>query len=137
MSGRLCESDSERAWVEAWVIRATMQRAKGEWRSSGGVTVFPAIDEDFNEIDGIRRGKKWERPQIDRLKTKYLARLRPDGELTDATVFELAVEIEKGRRCQTIDGMRQPGTPSLYQPTGILALLEDAAQSHSEAFVTR
>jgi hypothetical protein len=108
----LCESEDERAFVEALLVQAIYKIHHTREYSDDGV--IRVTHDQLGRIVGARhRDLRWAPQQIERLKRKYVTRER-DGK--PASRFELLLEVRKGER-----GRGQArGRPSEYRPTGIL-----------------
>jgi Bifunctional DNA primase/polymerase, N-terminal len=116
---RLCMGDHEEWFVEALV---SLLVYKG--RSSQERTLL-ATNSQIGRIAVLRRAaepRSWDNQQIERLKRKYIT--RPGKR---ATIFELVREVRKGACGKGTEA----GTPSEYEPTGILIFLDQVAQSPS------
>lgn len=115
----LCESDDERAFVEALTVQASYKMFHtGEYLEDG---VIRATHEQLGRIAGARHGGlRWAPQQIERLKRKYVTR---EGDGKAASRFELLREVRKGERGR--GGAR--GRPSEYRPTGILRFFPTTA----------
>jgi hypothetical protein len=111
----LCNSDDERAFVEALIVHVTHQLVdRGEHAPDGLIRM---THDQLRRIAGDRReGKRWGPEQLERLKCKYITRVA-DGKI--ASRFELLVEVRKGERGRG----RASGSPTVYRPTGIAHLL--------------
>ena len=107
----LCRSEHEAAFVGGLVVHAIQEAAvrPGEHLRSTHDQIRAIVRERHPDIE-------WDNKQFDRLKAKYVARISKPP----ASRSELLVEIEKGKR---VPGSDQPGTPSVYRPTGLLKLL--------------
>jgi hypothetical protein len=115
----LCESDDERAFVEALLVQATYKMdCTREYFDDG---VIRATHDQLRRIAGARHGGlRWAPQQIERLKRKYVTR---EGDGKPASRFELLREVRKGER-----GRGQArGRPSEYRPTGILQFFPPTA----------
>ncbi|WP_422932230.1 hypothetical protein [Singulisphaera sp. PoT] len=108
---RLCDSRDEEAFVTAVLLHVEHELSATK---DGRVRMTDAQVQEIaaRRFDGI----KWGPQQVERLKSKYLAR-PVDGKPT--TRFELMRELAKGSRRTG----QAAGTPSEYLPTGLLALL--------------
>lgn len=111
----LCESDDERAFVEALMAQATYKML--HTREYSADRVIRATHDQIRRIaGGSREGPGWSSEQFERLKRKYVTR-ELDGK--PASRFELLREARKGERRRG----EPRGRPSEYRPTGILLLL--------------
>jgi hypothetical protein len=111
----LCNSDDERAFVEALVIQ-TMHKIL-HTREYLDDRVIQMTQDQIRQIAGSRHeARNWGPQQLERLKCKYLTR---DGDGKPTTRFELLREIRKGFRKRG----QKSGEPSAYQPTGVMLLL--------------
>jgi hypothetical protein len=111
----LCESEDERAFVEALLVQAIYKMHHTREYSDDGV--IRATHDQLGRIVGARHGGlRWAPQQIERLKRKYVTR---EGDDKPASRFELLREVRKGER-----GRGQArGRPSEYRPTGLLRFL--------------
>ena len=106
----------EERFVEALVSILVYQR-----RSSAEPT-FLATNSQMARIAGLRNRaepRPWDNQQIERLKRKYVTR---PGQ--PATGFELVREVRMGARTKGAEA----GTPSEYEPTGLLLFLDPASR---------
>jgi hypothetical protein len=105
---RVCETADEVLFVTAWLCLAKYQAAI----SPGGI--LTATDAMIRDVANRRAGPiGWHDQTINRLKRRYVARLGKP-----ATRLELLDVMETGRRGKS----GQPGTPSIYRPTGLLVI---------------
>ena len=112
---RLCNSDDERAFVEALVVLTTYKIL--HTREYSDEAVIRMTHDQIRQIASNRReGLEWGHQQVERLKCKYVTR-EADGK--PASRFELLREVLKGERKRS----HPRGRPSEYQPTGVLRLL--------------
>lgn len=111
ISDRLCISDDEESFVEALVVHVTHKRDN---LKEDGVKM---TDDQVRQIAVDRRGadwRPWDKRQIERLKGKYVSRPGRPG-----SRCELLKMLSRGVR-----GIgKRPGTPSVYETTGIERLL--------------
>jgi hypothetical protein len=121
----LCASCDEERFVEtllAVVLYQSQERPELERSARVSVT-----QDQLREIAACRFGLEtlpWDNPnEMRRLKRKYISGLL-NGQQRPADRFELLREVEKG---QPRKGAA-PGTPSLYEPTGILSLIAPGRQ---------
>jgi hypothetical protein len=119
---RICESGDERCFLECFI--AAFLRQQSQQRGSVDSTTISLTNNQIRDI-AVRRFSLPERPwksdnQIDRLKQKYISRPGTDGRWGSVERFELFRQVAKGNRARGTT----PATPSVYQPTGILTLME-------------
>jgi hypothetical protein len=112
---RLCNSDNERAFVEALAVMTTYKIL--HTREYSDEAVVRMTHDQLKQIAADRnKGLVWGPQQVERLKRKYVTR-EADGK--PASRFELLREVLKGERKPG----QALGRPSEYRPTGILQLV--------------
>lgn len=113
---RLCISDAERLFVEALIVYVTHRR------NNLNEDVIQMTDGHILKIAVDRRGadwRPWDNQQIERLKRKNIG--RPDRPATVCELLWMTIPGQRGKG-------RKPGTPSVYETTGIERLLSPRAR---------
>jgi hypothetical protein len=122
----LCKTPEERQFVGTLV--AVVMYQSHDQLGLRPVELISITDNQLRQVTALRVDLEvppWDNPtKISRIKRKYVSRLI-DGRRECAKRFELLREVEKGVRRKGAT----PGKPSLYEPTGILTLIELARQS--------
>jgi Bifunctional DNA primase/polymerase, N-terminal len=119
---RLCESDDERQFVAtilAIVLYERSESANGSYASSVSLT-HKQIRQHAARRFNLREPPWRSDNQINRLKQKYISRLTRTDQRAPPKRFELLREVHKGERARG----SEHGTPSRYELTGVLALIE-------------
>jgi hypothetical protein len=122
----LCATSDQERFVETLLAVVLYQ---SQVHPGLGPSALVSVTQDqLREIAACRFGREtlpWDNPnEMRRLKRKYISSLL-NGQQRPAERFELLREVEKGQRRKGA----APGTPSLYEPTGILTLIELSSQS--------
>ena len=122
--GSLCESRDERWFVESLLAMwAHQRRRESRTADTQGAPRFQMTHEQLMRVVATRFPEAtdpvWQNSQIDRLKRKYINRLKANRQRDPATRFELFREVGKGQRARGA----VKATPSTYEPTGIELLL--------------
>jgi hypothetical protein len=130
--GSLCESRDERWFVESLLVMWALQRRReSRTADTQGAPRFQMTHDQLIRVVAARFPEAthpvWQNSQFDRLKRKYINRLKADGRRDPATRFELFREVAKG---QPNRGAVK-GTPSTYEPTGIEFLLRPKPRSQT------
>jgi hypothetical protein len=109
-SGPLCRPGThDAAFVEAWVRRVVYQVVRGE-------ATITATNGQLMEIARGLGASIRSPQQLERLKLRYITRAGKPAER-----FELLRVVQSGWK--DLGRPQEPGTPSIYLPTGILLLL--------------
>jgi hypothetical protein len=139
--GRLCQSLDEQRFVELLVVIAAYQRDQTsglQLQPNSPTEAVPAVHMTHDQLRRIAVSRfhlempVWENAQIDRLKRKFINRLKCNGEREPATRFELLREISKGERPRRGDR----GTPSKFEPTGIEIFMRAVSEADSSPRIT-
>jgi hypothetical protein len=106
LSDKLCRSADEEAFVEALIFQATYDHSLGR--------PLAFTDKQITAIAAARRGVRWEKEQVRRLKAKYIT-----TDKRPASVLPLLIRLKEGK-LRLADGSSYP---SQYEPAYLVAFL--------------